>query len=484
MDDPFSQSLPWSRELEEELLGCLIRDNKLIDVAAADLKPEHLCGLLHQRTYAAILQQHAQGAVTPVVLAALMKGDGELHERGAHAYLGEIALGAPSLPNIPTMVRALRELAFRRDLIMVGEDLIGQAQESPKEQPAQAIANAANERLLALSTGTKRILRPHEVALRSLQRIEDMHSGRRVPMVPTGWDSVDQDIGGLRAGDFVVILGARGMGKSTFLSSLCLSAARRGYPAIFFSLEMTAEQVVERMLCDLDYETAVRPMHYSRFRNGRLNGDEFERAGAAVAALEALPLEIIDDGELTVHQIAARARAFKAKHGGKMGLVAVDYTQKVTPALGRRDGTREQEVAQIASGLKNLAKQLEWPVVAGSQINEQRDVKEGSERPPRLGDERESKAIGNEADLVLTPWWPAYYVRMRRPAYTSDPKDATYLNWLSEFKPIEHRLELRGLKNRHGDTSNYELWCDMGSSVIRDSRPYARQDQEDAKGLL
>ncbi len=130
------QTLPWSRELEMECLGALIRNNALIDIAAADLKPEHFCGLLHQRIYDAILQQHASGAVTPVIIAAMMKGDQALHEEGGHAYLGDLALGSPTLPNIPSIVRTLRELAFRRELILVGENLIGQAQDSPGDQPA------------------------------------------------------------------------------------------------------------------------------------------------------------------------------------------------------------------------------------------------------------------------------------------------------------------------------------------------------------
>ena len=467
-------STPFDVPTEQALLGSLIADNKRIDEVVAEVQASDFYDGLHARIFDTIVGLFSEGHVDPVILYAAMRNDPGLGEVGGAGYLANLALAAPALPNITEMCRVLKDFACRRALIAIAGDIITQA-EGSNTSAARDIADEATDALLQIGQESRApVPSLYDTAMESLAAVEAMARGDASPRVSTGFLRLDEEIGGYRAGDFIVIMAGTGSGKSTLMGSTALSVASRGHPVIFFSLEMTRSQLVERMICDIDYtEHAASPMWYSRFRNGRLTDDEFGRAGVALQMFPSLPLQIIDDDALTIQQIGARARAFAAKHPGKKGLVLIDYLQIVTPVL-RRDGTREQEVAGIARGAKALAKRLGWPVMAGSQINEGPNQRSGKDRRPQLSDARESKAIVNEADMVLSPFREAYYKDQERPL--AGPSAAEWAGWVAEYDACKHWIDLLCLKNRHGRTfRDMRLWTEIGSSAIRDEEPYSRR---------
>jgi len=468
-----TSQLPFSIECEQAILGSLIFDNRKIDAAAADLERDDFYDPMHRRIFAAIIAMHGDGTVTPLRLWATMQGDPGLSEVGGHAYIVGLAQSAPAIVDIAGLTKTLREFALRRALVDIADELSERACASPPA-PAQGLADAATEALLSLGTAARAApLSPFEAAMASLRDCEDMAAGKPVPLVRTGLAQLDEELGGLRGGDLVVVAARSGQGKSAFMGCVSLNTARAHVPTIVFSLEMTARQWVERMVCDIDfggvYGGPEKPLWYSRVRNGRMNADEFSRFGTAAQELHGLPLEIHDDDYLTIQQITARARAFKAKHGGQMGLVVLDYLQITNPGEGS-DRNREQAVASIARGAKSLAKRLGWAVVAGSQMNEGSEQRTKEERKPQAGDVRESKAIMNEADLILSPYRLAYYVENRKPLGEA-AGDAAWASWKAEMDACRHRMDLLCLKNRHGRRFEIELYCDMGASAIRDSAP-------------
>lgn len=477
---------PFDVAIEQALLGALLVDNRLIDIASADLEPVHFYEGLHSRMFEFISYLVTEGAVTPLILNSVMKTDPGLVEIGGVAYLAGLAAAAPAMPNVRDYSRILRDLATRRTLIRIGEDLAAAAHSPPGAAPARALADEATEALLQASgISAAPMLSPYETAMESLREAEAIKQGRPVPLVKTGFSLLDEEIGGLRGGDLITVPAKSGMGKSALMGGLALNTARAGIPTLVFSLEMTRRQWVERMVCDIDFSTCEKPMWYSQVRNGRLSDDEFTRFAMASRELEGLPIEIIDDDDLTLSQIFSRARAFAAKHKKRdgtpsLGVVVLDYFQIINPGENRERNTREQVVNGFARGLKKLAKRLGWPVVAGSQMNENDTLRAKEERRPQGGDVRESKGIFNESDLMLSPYRPAYFVENRKPE--AAPGDPSWIVWRGELAGVEHKFEILGLKNRHGRRFNVELYCEIGANAVRDFAPYkVRSEPEKAQ---
>ena len=457
---------------EQSVLGTLLIRNSLIDAAAAEITEEDFYDPLHRRIYRAVCQLAANGPVTPISLHAALRTDEGLKELGGLDYLLVLAQAAPASLNIAALASVLKGLAVRRRLAAIAADLAADANESDAVITPQQAADAATEALLQVSVGKRGVQKtPYEAAQETLAEAEDAAHGIPPPMVKTGLSMLDEEIGGFRAADLIIVPAASGMGKSSLLGGISLRTALAGVPTIVFSLEMTRRQWTDRLVCDLDYDTHARALWYSKFRNGRVDESDITRYALASRRLHGLPLEIVEDDDLTIEQITARARAFKAKHGGKLGIVLIDYLQ-IIAASHNRDRNREQEVSHIARGTKRLAKMLGWPVVAASQINEAADSRGDGLQRPRPGDVRESKVIRNEADLMLAPWREAHLIEERK---------AT-LDWRALAMEKANTLELICLKNRHGRRFDLTLWCEIGAGAIRDEEPV--RDRAAAQALL
>lgn len=488
----FPRHQPYDLELEAAVLGSMLVSNRLIDIAAVEMDAEILHEPLHQRLFSMFVQLMTEGGVTPLIVWSVMKTDQALAEVGGMSYLVSLAQAAPALPDIPRLAKILRDLAVRRQLARIGGAMIEGAHEPPADFPVSEQIQSAEKALTEASEtmrGVKaRTVVASEIAMEAIRDAEAMAAHGAQIGVTTGLASLDKEIGRMQPTDLILLAGRSGMGKSTCLGAFSLRSALLMQPTLIFSIEMSAKQWTARNLCDLDYDVLDRnqPLWYSRFRNGTLRANEYERALLAQRRLEGLPLEICDEGSLSIEDIAIRARAFKRRFPGQVGLVVIDYLQKVRESAGK-DRSREQQVTHIATGAKNLAKTLEWPVLAGSQINRQVEQKVEKDRRPVLADLRESGSLENEADTVLMPYWAAYYVNMRRPpGGTTAPGFGA---WKVEYDACKHTLEMLCRKNRHGRTFELDLFADMAASVIRDHNtpaesPIDTSASDAAAGLL
>jgi len=476
---------PLDIALERAILGTLFIDNAKIDLAAAIIEPEHFSEPVHGRIFEFMCVLRDEGTVTPLLVNSVMKTDPVLKELGGHSYFADMALSAPALLNIRDHARQLRDLAVRRRLIMIGNDIAQSASIDGDLSVTKQVASAVR----AVDEVAGELVRRDTqsgasvVASGVMVLVESALAGKPVPSVPTGLSKLDEAIGGLHGSDLIVIAGRSGMGKSAMLGGIAVRAALAGHPTLVFSLEMKSRQWMERTICDLDFDTAPKPMWYSHFRNGRLTKEEAARAAQVVydRITPQLPLEICDDDTLTIHQIASRSRAFKAQHGG-LGLIVCDYLQIVQP-IERKDRSREQEVTGFARGAKQLAKSLDWPVMFGAQLlTKGTEISAGKERRPTLADIRESGSIEMEADLILCPYRKAFFIQQRKPDFPFGSPE--YEGWRNDIKQVAHKFELFGLKARHGPPFDLDLYCDMAASAIRDEEPYRPTESDRSADLL
>lgn len=476
---------PQDVEIEQFTLGALIVRNELIDVVADELRSDHFFDPLHARIFDTMLSLRVDGEVTPEILASVMKRDPAWEELKItpREYLRTLALAAPHNSAVKEYSKLIIEYSLRRDLLHIGDEI---ARRAIKEQRASRIAEDATEQLLMLGRDT--VAKPipaYDIAMQSLKDVEAIQKGESAPIVQTGLRKLDDELGGLRGDDLIVVSAKSGMGKSALMGCIALNTARNGVPTLVISIEMARKQWIERMVCDLDFGTHPKPLFYSKIRNGRVSAEEFTRFAEAAKDLHNLPFEIRDDGDLTIAQITSIARAFKAKHQHKMGIVFIDYLQIVNPG-DSRERSREQQVNSIARGAKALAKLLHWPVVVGSQMNEDATNRAKEERRPQAEDVRESKGIMNEADLMLSPWREAFFIERRKPLGEA-PSSPAWENWNVEWKAKKNRFDLLTLKNRHGHRPDIELYAEMGASAIRDEAPVSTamlNYREDVRGLL
>lgn len=483
--DTTIQHDPWDITLEQTVLGACLKDNSQIDIAAADLTSANFYDPLHGRIFDLIVVLMADGeGVTPLIVHSVMKSDPGLAECGGLGYLEAMVVAAPGLPNMRSWIKQMQDLALRRDLQSIAAELSAAAVLPPSEMTGRQAADMATEALLrAGRAGAKAVRSLRDIAMDAIHEIEDVRAGKPVPIVPSGLHKLDAKIGGFRGGDLITIAAHSGMGKSTLMGTFAVNAARAGFPTIFFSLEMTEGQLAQRMMADLDFGHHEKAMWYSKVRNHRLNDDEFARYILAAQSTDGWPIEIVDEAGLTMQQISAKARAFKAKHGNKIGMALIDYFQKVAAADPREN--RERQVSAIASGAKDLAKILGWPVICGSQFNEDAKARGENEKRPRASDVRESKGIQHESDLMLSPWRDAYWLEKSKPL-GAVPGESAWQIWADQMRPLRHRMDLLGLKYRHGAEFDTELFCDMAASAIRDERPLRMTlaEEEAARDLL
>ena len=460
MEQEIYRHVPYDIEVEQALLGSILVDNHALEGVAALLKPDHFYDPLHQRLYEAMQQSHERGGMvlTPLTLHAAMKADPGLVEVGGHAYLVGLAQAAPALPNVRDYARILQDLAVRRALIRIGEDIVNTAYEAPREKPPQSQIEEAEKALYSVSESSKYGDGPldfSEALRRTVETAERAQArGGRISGVATGFSEIDSLLGGLQPSDLVIIAGRPGMGKTSLATNMAFNAARayvqdreagadasRGAPILFFSLEMAAQQLSARILSE---QTEIEMW---KIRNGKFSESEWEKFVLSMQDLSTLPLYIDDTGGISIAQIAARARRLKREKN--IGIVIVDHLQLIGSA--RRAENRVQELTEITKGLKVLAKDLDVPVVALSQLS--RGVDSRDDKRPVLSDLRESGSIEQDADVVMFVYREEYYLKTREP----DPASPDHVKWLEKCERATNRAEVIVEKHRHGATNKIDL---------------------------
>lgn len=427
--------------LEQAVLGACIKNNTLIDRASSVLSPENFYDPLHQRIFSTMERMHGAGEqVLPTTLRAALKGDVGLEEVG-YEYIQTLSDASPALPNIISISRAVKEYSTKRSILSVAENISSQI----NEHTAKEAIEHAERALYALAERShfgSRMLCFGDAIHRAMQQAEDaQNSGGKITGVPTGFTEIDQMLGGLQRSDLIIIAGRPGMGKTALATNMAFYAASVGRPVLFFSLEMSAEQLTNRIMAE---QSGVETW---RIRNGQMRPAEWDDYVSTGGKFREVPLFIDDTGGVSLPQLASRAR--RAKRENNISAIIVDYIQLMNS--GKKNENRVQEVTEITKGLKSLAKELDVPILALSQLS--RGVDARDDKRPVLSDLRESGSIEQDSDCVMFVYRPEYYLKSREP----DISDPHYGKWQEQMEKVHGKAEIILEKHRHGATGTIRL---------------------------
>jgi replicative DNA helicase len=467
-------TLPQNIEAEAALLGALMIDNRLVEDVQLRLKPHHFFEALHGRIYEAILRLADRNMVAnPVTLRPLFEADEAMKEVGGAAYLAQLTGSGAAVIGAKDFAQQIYDLALLRSLIGVGRDLVESALDTSEEvAPLTQIERAESELYKVAEEGGAegKAKSFGEAAIASIKSAEAaLNNGGGLSGITTGFDSINSRMGGLHRSDLIILAGRPGMGKSALATNIAFNAARRflqdqadgiegrdsaGAAVAFFSLEMSAEQLVTRVLSEQTGITA------EKIRTGQISRHEFQNFARSAEELHTLPLYIDDTPGLTIAALRTRARRLKRQKG--VGMIVVDYLQLLQGTGRGSNDNRVQEISEISRGLKQLAKELDVPVLALSQLS--RAVEQREDKRPQLADLRESGSIEQDADIVLFIFREDYYLKAHEPKHPipDDPPEvfSAYEEWQVKFRPVEGLAELIVAKQRHGATGKERLRFD------------------------
>ena len=447
---------PANTEAEGALLGALMIDNRLVEDVQLRLRPEHFHEPVHAKLYGHILTLVDRNMVAnPVTVKPLFEGDEGLRALGGPAYLARLTEYSVALLATGDFARQVYDLALLRELIRVGREMVEGATDTAADvAPAQQIeaAEMALYRVAEqgeVSGSIKTFAQAATLAVTMADRA--MKSGGNLSGLTTGLDGLNAKIGGLHDSDLVILAGRPAMGKTALATNIAFAAAHRqvrdardkvtpsaGAGVAFFSLEMSADQLATRVLAEQS------GINSESLRMGKISHAEFRNLARASADLASLPLFIDDTPALSIAALRTRARRLKRRHG--VGLIVVDYLQLLQGTARNAAENRVQEISEITRGLKTLAKELNVPVLALSQLS--RAVEQREDKRPQLADLRESGTIEQDADIVLFVYREEYYHASKKPEDGSDK----FEKWLEKANRIEGRAEVIVGKQRHGST--------------------------------
>lgn len=460
------REVPHNIEAEQALLGAILVNNDACDRVSAFLEPEHFFEPVHQRIYEAASRLIRMGKLaSPVTLKTFFERDETLAEIGGTAYLARLATAATTIINAQDYGRTIYDLAVRRRLINIGTDIVMSAYDAEvDERPGELIENAEQSLYELAETGKYgQGFQPFGSALTDAIDMAAAAYARDGGLsgISCGLADLDAKMGGLQRSDLIILAGRPAMGKTALATNIAYQVARNyrtetgadgsqqvidGAVVAFFSLEMSAEQLATRIIAE---QAAIAS---ERIRRGRITEDEFKRLVSVSQELQNLPLYIDDTGGLTIAQLAARARRVKRQHG--LGLLVVDYLQLLAGSSRRSAEGRVQEVSEITTGLKALAKELDVPILALSQLS--RQVEQRDDKRPQLADLRESGSIEQDSDVVLFIFREEYYLQRRQPRENT----SEFFEWQEQMEKVTGVAEVIIGKQRHGPTGTVRLHFD------------------------
>jgi len=457
-----SIGVPHSIEAEQQLLGAILTNNDLFDRVASIVRADHFYDPVHARIFETASARIAKNSLaSPVTLKAFMEDDAGLAELGGPAYLVRLAGAAISSFAVRDYAEMIYDLAIRRELITVGNDIAAKAarvdvDSEPKEQIVDA-----EQKLYALAEQgqTEQGFQSFLTAVTDAVKVANAAYQREGGLagVSTGLVDMDKKLGGLHRSDLLILAGRPSMGKTSLATNVAFNIARaykKGITASgeegaidggvvgFFSLEMSAEQLATRILSE------VAEIPSNQIRRGNFTESEFRRIVDAAKELEAAPLFIDDTPALPISQLAARARRLKRTHG--LDALFIDYLQLVR-GTGRSEN-RVNEISEITMGLKAIAKELDIPVIALSQLS--RQVENREDKRPQLSDLRESGSIEQDADVVMFVFREEYYKEREKPGDHELDKMGI---WQEEMERLHGKAEVVIGKQRHGPIGTVEL---------------------------
>ncbi len=460
--DAEAQALPHNIEAEQALLGALLVNNDVYDRVTAIVNEGHFYDPVHGRIFEIAARRIQKNALaSPVTLKAFMEDDEGLKELGGPAYLVRLAGASISLFAAKDYAQLIYDLAIRRDLMAIGDQISATAASVDVEsEPKDQIVDA--EQMLYKLGESGNVDSGFQSFLRALTSAVDVANAAYLrdggmSGISTGLIDMDKKLGGLHPSDLLILAGRPSMGKTSLATNIAFNIAKSYKKGIkpdgsegaveggvvgFYSLEMSSEQLAARILS----EAAEIPSE--QIRRGDMTEDEFRRFLEAAKDLETCPLFIDDTPALPISSLAARARRLKRQHG--LDVLIVDYLQLVRPATAK--DSRVNEVSEITQGLKAIAKELNIPVIALSQLS--RQVESRDDKRPMLSDLRESGSIEQDADVVMFVFREEYYKEREKPGEHDIEK---MMAWQQEMEQLMGKAEVIIGKQRHGPIGSIDL---------------------------
>ncbi|NIR42924.1 MAG: replicative DNA helicase [Gemmatimonadetes bacterium] len=426
---------PWSPEAETSVLGGMLIDADAVAKAVELVDDSMFYREANRRLYRAMKRLFERGsAIDPVTLIEELRGSGELEAVGGPAYLAELMEAVATAANIEYHARIVKDKALLRRLIEVSTETIQEAYRATTESVEDAI-DRAEQRIFQVSQAGQRkgFVWIKEILWPAFEHIEQLQqAGGGVVGVPSGFPDLDNMTAGFQAADLIVVAGRPSMGKTSLVLNFMQHAAiEHETPVAFFSLEMSKEAIVQRLLC------SEGQVNSQSLRRGKLSEQEYMQLATAAGHLNTAPIWIDDTPAITALELRAKARRLKAEVD--LGLIVVDYLQLMR---GPRAESRVQEISAISGALKAVAKELHVPVIALSQLSRQPEQRQ--DKRPQLSDLRESGAIEQDADLVLFLYRPEVYA-------SREDLEAT-------GESLEGKAELIIGKQRNGPTGSFDLF--------------------------
>jgi len=467
-----SQRLPPSNlAAEQALLGALLSNNRAYDRVSEFLQAEHFADPVHARIYSSIARRiEASQIADPVTLRAEFEHTGVLEEVGGTAYLAQLLTAMVGIINAKDYGQAIYDSWIRRQLIDIGETVVNQAfapeleLDGPKqiELAEQSLFDLATHgtsdtKMMGFSTALAHAIANAEKAFQQQGHVSGLSTGLR---------DLDKKTGGLHPSDLLILAGRPGMGKTALATKIAFGAAEsmlanarvddpNAVPknsVVIFSLEMSAEQLANRLLSE---ESRVSS---DRIRRGEIGERDFAKFVSVSKKLQHLPLFIDDTPAITLSALRTRCRRLQRTKG--LGLIVIDYLQLMRPSAGVKFESRVLEISMITQGLKALAKELKVPVMALSQLS--RAVESREDKRPQLSDLRESGSIEQDADAVMFVYRDEYYLQQRAPKQMAFDNEEKFLNalekWQRDMELVHNKAELLLEKQRHGPTGKIDLF--------------------------
>lgn len=455
---------PHNFEAEQALLGSILINNAAYHRVAEFLKGEHFADPLHGKLFDSLARLIERGQiVSAITLKTYVENDEAMKEAGGATYIAKLAAASVHVIDAGSFGRLVHDLYLLRQLIDLGHGVVNSAFQPTLDETAIEQIEIAEKKLYDLASvgQTEGGFKPFRAALTEAIASAEAAYGRagQLTGVATGLFQLDQLLGGLHRSDLLILAGRPSMGKTALATNIAFNAARAyreehgedGKPKAtdgavvgFFSLEMSAEQLANRILSE---QSGISS---EKIRRGDLISSDFDKVLSVSATLEHLNLFIDDTPALSIAALRTRARRLKRTHG--LGLLIVDYLQLLAPSGKSRQENRVQEVSEITRGLKTLAKELDVPVVALSQLS--RAVEQREDKRPQLADLRESGSIEQDADVVMFVYRDEYYLMRdepkRRDSETNDHFNARYEDWVKRSEEAYGKAEVIVAKQRHG----------------------------------
>lgn len=473
---PAYRSAPHNIEAEQSLLGAILVNNDAFYRVSDFLEPKHYFEPLHQTIYETAGSLIRMGKIaTPVTLKTFLPADTDVGGMTIGQYLARLAAEATTIINAQDYGRTIYDLALRRDLIGIGEDMVNVAYDAPVDFAPRAQIEDAERRLYELAESgrydggfqkfSQALAVAVDLAAKAFQR-DGKLSG-----ISTGMRDLDIKMGGLQHSDLIIVAGRPGMGKTSLATNIAYNVARAYVPELqadgttkaanggvigFFSCEMSADQLATRIVAE---RTGVPSSH---IRRGGISEADFEKIREVSIELQSLPFYVDATGGLSIAQLMARARRLKRQKG--LDLLVIDYIQLLSGS-GKRSDNRVQEITEITTSLKALAKELNVPVIALSQLS--RQVESRDDKRPQLSDLRESGSIEQDADVVLFVYREEYYLAMKEPR----PGTPEHEKWQLDMSLAHGKAEVIIGKQRHGPTGTVDLAFEASVTRFGDLAP-------------